>query len=542
MARVEVLNDDDDVEPVQEEYSKEEEEMWTEHWVFNQSVLADQECGPDDWIIDSGATHHISCVKSCFASLRWLEKPVSIFFGRDSRLQVKQQGTVSLRVNVDGDIRDVEIEDVYFVPGFGANLFSEGMSLRYPGRMAQTTSTSWRLMRTASDQNIPLLTGHRRGNLYYLDVKGGAVASRSCVSDQETPVANRVVTAPNVDQQKSQKSSVDHVHWSDEHDAISGSDEGTTIDVEQLSCVIVHLGHQQRGAGVSVKDTGIDMEPKPRINVNLWHQRLGHLNKADVRRLYNESMVTGMHVHARAGSTARPVGSLCSACVLAKSTRAPVSRGRHTITRGGGVMAAGVQPGDMCVTDVVGPMRVQSPSGCRFSVKFTDVATRFSVEQPIRRKSDVLQVFKVHDVAVEVQRGRRMKALHSDNGGEYFSHAFNGYLETRGIRRSATSAGTPEHNPISERKNRTHHEMTMAMMFQSGFPAALWAELRCTACFLDNMCPVTDLPCTPFEGWHGRRPDVSRLRVIGCLAYVHVKKLRAPQASTKGKDVLVAGL
>jgi hypothetical protein len=47
-----------------------------------------------------------------------------------------------------------------------------------------------------------------------------------------------------------------------------------------------------------------------------------------------------------------------------------------------------------------------------------------------------------------------------------------------------------------------------------------------SAVHVDNRCPTSALDgnITPYEVWHGRKPDVSHLRVWGCLAYVHVQK------------------
>ena len=40
-----------------------------------------------------------------------------------------------------------------------------------------------------------------------------------------------------------------------------------------------------------------------------------------------------------------------------------------------------------------------------------------------------------------------------------------------------------------------------------------------------NRCPTSARPgTTPYEAFYGRKPDVSHLRIWGCLAYVHVQK------------------
>ena len=38
------------------------------------------------------------------------------------------------------------------------------------------------------------------------------------------------------------------------------------------------------------------------------------------------------------------------------------------------------------------------------------------------------------------------------------------------------------------------------------------------------MTPVTNLSCTPFELWTGNKPDLSKLRVLGCKAFCPIPK------------------
>src|SRR5437762_554116 len=40
-----------------------------------------------------------------------------------------------------------------------------------------------------------------------------------------------------------------------------------------------------------------------------------------------------------------------------------------------------------------------------------------------------------------------------------------------------------------------------------------------------NRSPTSSLDGkTPYEAWHGKKPDLSHLHIIGCTAYVHVSK------------------
>ena len=49
--------------------------------------------------------------------------------------------------------------------------------------------------------------------------------------------------------------------------------------------------------------------------------------------------------------------------------------------------------------------------------------------------------------------------LRSDRGGEYLSDNFIDYLKENGILSQWTPPGTPQHNGVSERRNRTLLDM-----------------------------------------------------------------------------------
>jgi hypothetical protein len=49
-------------------------------------------------------------------------------------------------------------------------------------------------------------------------------------------------------------------------------------------------------------------------------------------------------------------------------------------------------------------------------------------------------------------------------------------------------------------------------------------EIADTVVYLKNRSPTSAVATTPYELWHGKKPDLSHLRIIGSTAYVHVPK------------------
>ena len=86
-----------------------------------------------------------------------------------------------------------------------------------------------------------------------------------------------------------------------------------------------------------------------------------------------------------------------------------------------------------------------------------------------------------------------------------------------------TPPGTPQHNGVSERHNRTLLDMVQSMMSLTNLPLSFWDYALETAAFTLNRAPSKSVETTPYELWFGKKPKLSFLKVWGCDAYV--KKL-----------------
>ena len=116
-----------------------------------------------------------------------------------------------------------------------------------------------------------------------------------------------------------------------------------------------------------------------------------------------------------------------------------------------------------------------------------------------------------------------METLRSNGGGEYGSKAFKAYLESKGIRHEKTNAYTPQENGVAEQMNCTLVESARAMLHDAGLPNSYWADAVEYAAHICNSVPTRALSgSTPYEAWCGNSPDVSRFRIFGCKAFVHV--------------------
>ncbi|GKA41152.1 retrotransposon protein, putative, ty1-copia subclass [Tanacetum coccineum] len=118
---------------------------------------------------------------------------------------------------------------------------------------------------------------------------------------------------------------------------------------------------------------------------------------------------------------------------------------------------------------------------------------------PLRHVSR--QVFKNE---VENQLGKTIKAIRSDRGGEYISQEFKDYLKANGIVQQLTPPYTPQHNGVSERRNRTLLDMVRSMMNLTTLPLSFWDYALESATRILNMVPT-------------KKPDKLEQRSVKCI-------------------------
>ena len=256
---------------------------------------------------------------------------------------------------------------------------------------------------------------------------------------------------------------------------------------------------------------------------NLWHRRLGHMSNKGLKLL--------------AGKTLIPVDKAisfdpCDHCLAGKQRRASFSR---KSTRKQVKL-------ELVHSDVCGPIEVESLVGNRYFVTFIDDATRRTWVYMLKTKSQVFEVFQKFHAMVERETERKLKCLRTDNGGEYTSKEFKYYWSLHGIRHEKTVPGTPQHNGVAERMNRTIVEKVRCMLRMSDLPKTFWAEAVQCAVYLINRSPSIPLDLDiPMRAWKGCAPSYSHLRVFGCKAFMHVPKDQRSKLDSKTNPCVFVG-
>ena len=113
------------------------------------------------WVLDSGASRHMTGEKSLYSSMQPLEEPVTVTVGNNARCPTKGKGTISF-VTANGETR--KISDVLYVPKIKRNLLSIA-AITDQGHVVKFTKTGVEIL---NDGGKVIGHGVRRNNLYEL--------------------------------------------------------------------------------------------------------------------------------------------------------------------------------------------------------------------------------------------------------------------------------------------------------------------------------------------------------------------------------------
>jgi len=135
----------------------------------------------------------------------------------------------------------------------------------------------------------------------------------------------------------------------------------------------------------------------------IWHNRFGHLNFQHLFNLSEKEIVKGL-------PPIKIPKEVCREWIQCKQTRPKFQKFIPT---------KATEKLGIVYSDVCGPMQVETPSGNRYILTFIDDLTRKMWIYLIKRKSEVLSVFRKFKSMVERQSGSNIKILRSNGGGKY---------------------------------------------------------------------------------------------------------------------------
>lgn len=238
----------------------------------------------------------------------------------------------------------------------------------------------------------------------------------------------------------------------------------------------------------------------------LWHKRMGHLSFRKMNHLVHNGLVEGVNVKVF------KIPDVCVACKQGKQTKkSHKSKTMHSV----------VKPLELLHMDLFGPVQYHSISGNVYCFVVTDEYSRFSWVMFLRHKSETFQNFSELVQLLETKYTLTVRAIRTDNGGEFWNHQMRDFCAGRGIHHQPTAPYTPQMNGVAERKNRTLVEAARSMLAASNLPVKFWDEAISNACYTLNRVTVvkrdgeSSIGKTSYELLNLRKPNIAYLEPFG---------------------------
>ena len=237
------------------------------------------------------------------------------------------------------------------------------------------------------------------------------------------------------------------------------------------------------------------------IDSAIWHARLGHIGKDRMTWLAREGLL---------GSLTKVDLQLCEPCLPGKACRKPF-----------GTIKRVAQPIELVHSDICGPMKRKARHMATYFLTLIDDYSQYGNVYLLSHRHEALDFFKRFVAEVEKKHENGLKIFRNDHGRKYLSDQFKEFCEEKGILRYLTIPCTLQQNGVAKMRDRTLLDMTRLMMVQANLSISFWGDVLLTTAYILNRVPSQSVSSTPYEQWHGKRPNLEHLCPWGSARYVH---------------------
>ena len=450
------------------------------------------------WIVDSGATRHITNDISVLFNFRNLDSSISVHYGDGSIATALGIGDVVFKD--EANHTQLIMRDVLWEPSANLNFLSV--------KQAAKAGASFMF----NDSGCSILSGDNINVFAEVDPNDHYVLTHlyPCHVDEASNTAFDLATIRS-SQPVSQAGSKRYSSIEQFYNCFAAPEESAS----PYSSSSMHPGLLFAGSSAAA----LSSSSSSNVSAQTWHRRLGHLGYSNLARL--QSMSTGLNLAANDIKAAHT--GVCEPCAMGKNHRQPFPQSDTKTTK----------PLELIHMDVCGPMPVSTYGGSKYAATFLDDYTGYGITQLLKTKGDVADLTKSVLTALETATGCKVISVRTDNGSEYINNELDGFFNSKGIVHQTTVPYTPEQNGKAERLNRTLMEKAKSMLADSSLPPEAWGEALNTASYLRNRSPAFGKELTPYELMTGNRPDLGHLRVFGSKAYVHIPKQKRDKLDFK---------
>jgi hypothetical protein len=260
--------------------------------------------------------------------------------------------------------------------------------------------------------------------------------------------------------------------------------------------------------------------------MDTWHARLGHIRKEALEHVPQAVEGVALSTHNFERTT-----DLCPECQLGQAhqqiSRIPTWRGSYPFEK---IHFDLIHMEEAFNTDTW-----VAHFYCDYS------AYHISFNLPFKTQDELVSVTKEFLVLTNDNWGFTTRYIQSD-GESGLRQKWQELIGSRGITHNPSPPETPDQNGLAERSGGVIMLIARKLRMQSKLPHKLWPYIVSHATRLLNRVPVQRKAWqTPFEMVHGRKPNLSRFKIMGSLSYVLIKNRSDRPARTKLNAKAITG-
>ncbi|SCO78293.1 uncharacterized protein FRV6_02506 [Fusarium oxysporum] len=247
-------------------------------------------------------------------------------------------------------------------------------------------------------------------------------------------------------------------------------------------------------------------------SMDIWHARLGHIRKEALEHVPQvvEGVALGTHDFERKSE-------LCPECQLGQAhqqiSRVPTWRGTY--------------PFERIHLDLVDMEEAFNADSWVAHFYCDHSAYHVSFNLPNKAQEELLSATQEFLAITNDNWGFTTRYIRSD-GEKGLGKKWKYFIAMKGIIFNPSPPDTPDQNGPAERSGGVIMTIARKLRIQGNLPQKLWPYIVAHATRLLNRIPVQRKQWrTPFEMVHGRKPNLSHLKIIGSLAYVLIKNKKA---------------
>ena len=192
--------------------------------------------------------------------------------------------------------------------------------------------------------------------------------------------------------------------------------------------------------------------------------------------------------------------------------------------------------GYLVFTDILYLNEISFKDDYKYVLSFIDCASRHCTLYYLKKRSDIYNKLKDYIVWVktlsnvsDVTIAYSVKIIQAVKAAEYENKEWHSICAENGIQTKYASPTLHEDAAVAERVWETIQDAGRVLMYTAKFMKNEWPLAFSHANYIYNRMPHPHLNNTmcPFEFATGIKPDLSKLRIFGCLAYAFIDPSRS---------------